>query len=71
VSDPARDPSLDEWVQKVKELPDLRWDKIEAVRTELAAGDYDVEARLLELLQKLPEERGHLAAGCQPCDRTR
>lgn len=50
------------WVEKVKALPDLRWEKVRAVRDALAEGGYDVEARLDDLIDRLPEALQTLAS---------
>lgn len=60
---PARAlPDLRHWTDKVKALPDLRWEKVEAVRNALAAGRYDLDTRLNELIDRLPDEWQALAS---------
>ena len=54
-------PDLQRWVEKVKALPDLRWEKIQALREALAGDEYDVDGRLNDLLDSLPEELSALA----------
>lgn len=44
------------WVQKAKNLPDIRWDKVARVREALRAGHYDVDTRLQDLMLDLPDE---------------
>lgn len=44
-----RDPDLLHWIKKVKALPDIREDKVCAIRAALADGSYDVNARLEDL----------------------
>ena len=55
-------PDLQPWVEKVKALPDLRWEKVQAMRDALANGGYDVEARLNDLIDRLPEELQTMAS---------
>jgi hypothetical protein len=45
---------LQDWIEQAKSLPDVRWDKVQAVREALAADTYDVDARLAELSEKFP-----------------
>jgi len=54
-------PDLQSWVEKTKALPDLRWERIQALREALAAGEYDVDSRLNGLLDRLPDELFALA----------
>ena len=49
-------PELQRWVEEVKGLRDLRWEKVQAVRDALAAGKYDLDARAEELIGRLSEE---------------
>jgi hypothetical protein len=52
----------DEWKQRLQDLPDVRWEKILAIRTALKHGTYDVGARLertVELMQAEIAARSH------------
>jgi len=44
---------LESLVRKSRELPDLRWDKVQAVRNAIRSGEYDVDGRLNELLENM------------------
>lgn len=55
-TEPVTDAELAEWVQKAKDLPDIRWDKVKAMRDALAGSQFDVDDRLAKLGDKLPEE---------------
>ena len=44
------------WLQKIALLPEIRRDKVEAVRQALAEGTYDVEGKLSIALDRLLEE---------------
>lgn len=54
---------LEGWIEKAKDLPDLRWEKVKAVREALARGEYDLDARLESLLSRSPAEWGGQPAG--------
>jgi hypothetical protein len=41
----------------------IRWEKVRSVRAALTTGHYDLDARLDDLLDDLPEELALLAAG--------
>ncbi len=47
---------LPTWVEKARDLPDIRWDKVARIREALQAGDYDVDTRLQDLVIDLPDE---------------
>jgi len=51
-----------QWVEKVKQLPDVRQDKVMAIREALEADRYDVDSRLNELFDRLPDELGNLTS---------
>ena len=51
-----RDPNLLQWIEKVKAMPDIREDKVRAIRSALAAGTYDVNARLEDLCDHWPDK---------------
>ncbi len=51
---------LPRWLEKIKTLPDIRWGKVAAIRAALASGQYDADARLEDLLDKLPADLGAL-----------
>lgn len=44
------------WVRKARDLPDIRWEKVQALRQAIESGDFDVEGRLSQLEEKLPRE---------------
>lgn len=49
---------LESLLRKSRELPDLRWDRVQAVRTALRSGEYDVDGRLNELLDQMSRHMG-------------
>lgn len=49
---------LESLIRKSRELPDLRWDRVQAVRTAIRAGEYDVDGRLNELLENMSRAMG-------------
>ena len=55
-------PDLQRRTDKVKATPDLRREKVEALRNALAADQYDLDARLHELIDRTPEEWQTLAS---------
>jgi hypothetical protein len=58
--DPAK--AVDsQWIEKAKALPDLRFEKVQALRTAIANGQYDLDARLTALLEDLPRDLVTLA----------
>ncbi len=44
------------WVERAKALPDLRFDKVKAVREAIEAGIYDADTNLEELLARFAAE---------------
>lgn len=54
------DPQLDEWIDKVKALPDTRRAKVQAIRDALLNGQYDLDGRIDKLFDKFPGELGRL-----------
>lgn len=44
------------WTELAKNLPDMRFQKVQALREAIAAGTYNLESRLDDLLQNLPVE---------------
>ena len=42
-----------EWLERAGNLPDVRLDKVAAIRDALANGQYDVDTRLSELIDRL------------------
>ena len=46
---------LPRWVEKVEALPDIRWDKVAAIREALVAGQYDVDTRCQDMLDHPPD----------------
>lgn len=43
------------WRQQIASAPEVRWDKVRAVREALANGHYDLDGRLNDLLNSPPE----------------
>ena len=52
---------LPRWVEKAKALPDIRWDKVAAIREALAMGHYDVDTRFQDMLDHPPDELASLS----------
>lgn len=50
-------PELQPWIDKAKALPDVRWEKVQALRRALAEGEYDLDSRVNELIDQWPGER--------------
>jgi hypothetical protein len=48
------------WVERAAGLPDLRWDKVAAVREDLSRDRYEVTSRLDRILGELHNEVGVL-----------
>ncbi len=44
------------WVKKAKDLPDIRWDKVQALRQAIKSEGFDLDERLAKLGDKLPAE---------------
>jgi anti-sigma28 factor (negative regulator of flagellin synthesis) len=55
---PQDDADIDEWVEKAKNLPDLRWEKVQQIRQALASGEYDVDERMETILQNMSNAFG-------------
>ena len=55
-----RDPDLRRWIEKVKALPDVREDKVRAIRAALEAGIYDVDSRLDDLCDQWTDKLDRL-----------
>ncbi len=55
---PVTPTELESLVRKSRELPDLRWDKVQAVRNAIRSGHYDVDGRLNELLENMSRAIG-------------
>lgn len=54
-------PEMAAWVEQVRALPDIRWEKVAAVRAALAEGNYGLDQRLAEMTAALPDELEILA----------
>jgi negative regulator of flagellin synthesis FlgM len=52
ISDAAR------LVEQVQDLPDIRQDRVDAVRQQIAAGTYETEAKLNAAIERLLDEIG-------------
>lgn len=48
--------SVGQMVAKLQDLPDIRADKVEQIRAQLANGTYDVDARLDLALERLMDD---------------
>lgn len=48
------------WKNRIDDLPDLRWDKVAAVRRALGQGRYEVAPRLDRILPELHNDVGVL-----------
>jgi anti-sigma28 factor (negative regulator of flagellin synthesis) len=42
-----------EWVDKVEQLPDMRWEKVQQIREALASGEYNVDERMEKILENM------------------
>lgn len=47
---------LPRWIEKAQALPDIRWDKVAAIRKAITTGQYDVDTRCMDMLDHPPEE---------------
>jgi len=47
---------LASWVRRAKDLPDIRWEKVKALREAIRHDSFDLDRRLTDLADKLPEE---------------
>jgi len=56
-----RSPELQQWIDRVKALPEVRQDKVQSIREALADGTYDLDRRLAELLSHPPDDLADLA----------
>jgi anti-sigma28 factor (negative regulator of flagellin synthesis) len=55
-AEPFTQAELAAWVQKAKDLPDIRWDKVKAMRQAIRSGTFDHDPRLANLGDLLPDE---------------
>ncbi|HOA73657.1 MAG TPA: flagellar biosynthesis anti-sigma factor FlgM [Phycisphaerae bacterium] len=55
-AEPFTQAELAVWVQKAKDLPDIRWDKVQAMREAIREGTFDHDPRLADLSKLLPDE---------------
>jgi len=44
------------WIEKVKALPDIRWNKVAEIREALASGQYDIDTRCQDMLDHPSDE---------------
>jgi hypothetical protein len=54
--EPFKQAELASWVHKAKDLPDIRWDKVQAMRQAIRSDGFDLDVRLSRLGEKLPAE---------------
>ena len=52
--------SFEEWKRQLEQLPDLRLEKVLAIRAAIGRGDYDVDARIDEMVRRMEDEVGAL-----------
>ena len=57
---PAQPSDHQQWIEKIKELPDVRQQKVMGIRQALESGQYDLDDRLDELLEQLPDKLSNL-----------
>jgi len=50
------------WLEKVKQLPDIRQEKVRSIREAIQSGQYDLDSRLNDVLDRLPGKLGSLDA---------
>jgi hypothetical protein len=50
------------WRQRVKDLPDLRWDKVTDLRNAIRANQYQIDHHLDEVLKRIEDEVSALCA---------
>lgn len=53
---PVSEAELEAWTQKVKDLPDIRWDKVKAMREAIQNHTIDTDDRLANLAERLSPE---------------
>lgn len=58
IQDEVQISSQGEILAKMSEIPDIRHDKVQALRTAIANGTYDTDARLGKALDRLLDEIG-------------
>lgn len=54
--EPVTQAELASWVGKAKDLPDIRWDRVQAMRQAIQSERFDLDVRLAHLGEKLPPE---------------
>jgi hypothetical protein len=54
--EPFTQAELATWVQKAKDLPDIRWDRVQAMREAIRSEGFDLDVRLSKIGEKLPAE---------------
>ena len=58
IQDELQISSQGEILAKMSEIPDIRHDKVQALRTAIANGTYDTDARMAQALDRLLDEIG-------------
>lgn len=53
---PVTPAELATWVQKAKDLPDIRWDKVHAMRAAIREAGFDLDPRLANFCDRHPDE---------------
>ena len=53
---PVSKAEIKSWLERAKELPDIRWDKVQAMRDAVRNRTIDADDRLSRLADRLPAE---------------
>ena len=59
-TDPKDEIDLSSWKQRLRDLPDLRWDKVVAIRNALRNREYEPETQVDRLVNLVANEVGVL-----------
>jgi anti-sigma28 factor (negative regulator of flagellin synthesis) len=51
---------LEAWKERLKDIPDLRWERVLELRAAIDNGEYDVDARVNDLLSRVENDVGVL-----------
>lgn len=53
---PVSPAELERWIAKARSYPDIRWEKVQAMRAAIQAEGFDGDERLAQLADRLPDE---------------